>query len=346
MAFPESTAAAAAAALVEAAPRRDLFTPGPGLHPPPCSRRLSAPETPDPAQRSLPPSSCFLRAVGALGQLSCPFLARGRLYSCDLLYKNVLRRSFLRARSSCARGCAQAQARDSARARRAAPERDARACQPDPRVRPGQNRSGRRPVGNTDARARPGALGGAGRGVQISPGGAGRGAPSRSCPESSVQRLRPYLLRGRQLGRRPADPRGRRGRRTGAQGAGAAQPLSAARQPGRLCHLGRHRRARSDRSPAAWPLLFAGAAGASPIGRCKAGAPPGDLARRSRAGCCSDGWQRATSHALCPRSAAGLPAHVGASAGWTRCLTLSPAAPGPAGRFCRRRLRPEVPPFL
>ena len=66
-------------------------------------------------------------------------------------------------RAGAERVCAQARrardaACDAARARRAGPERDSRACQPTPRVRPGQNTS-MGDHGDRDGRARPGALG-------------------------------------------------------------------------------------------------------------------------------------------------------------------------------------------
>ena len=70
---------------------------------------------------------------------------------------------------------AHKEARDTARAQRAAQERDSRTCQPCPWFSPGQNRSGGS-SGDHEARGRQGALGGAGHGALILPGGAGRWA--------------------------------------------------------------------------------------------------------------------------------------------------------------------------
>ena len=83
---------------------------------------------------------------------------------------------------STARICAKhhAQRRDTVRVWRAAPERDSRACQPSPLIRPGQNRSDGSP-----SQARPGAVWGAGRWALILSWGAGRWvlvrAPQRPC---------------------------------------------------------------------------------------------------------------------------------------------------------------------
>ena len=73
---------------------------------------------------------------------------------------------------------ARKHSRDTARAQHTALARDSRACQPSPRIRPGQNRSGGS-TGDRKARARLYGLGGAGRGALISPGGRARGAGQR-----------------------------------------------------------------------------------------------------------------------------------------------------------------------